>query len=248
MAVNYIDSGLGWAADEAFYKRDHGTVSVINGQTYYTYQDGPVVFATVYNGANTGPVILSTRRDLAAYEPGGVIAQGRFNHLGFTWYITAFSYWASGDQSDSSGISRKIAVSGGTYADIGTAVLRAASVLPSEYSETSKTKIFYNGNSKVIRRLCQIINSVARLGTSHTTAFYGDLGQEAYEHSQTMGNPHGTSLSDLGIESIQRQIDLLTEAVGASESWICHMDDAQITDHDNNEFVFGVGSNLLKWH
>ena len=118
----------------------------------------------------------------------------------------------------------------------------------SEDSGPSTTRIFYNGNSKVIRRLCQIINSVARLGTSHTTAFYGDLGQEAYEHSQTRGNPHGTTISDLGIESIQRQIDLLLESVGTTETWICHVDDAEFTDHDGNELVFGVGSNLLKWH
>ena len=36
------------------------------------------------------------------------------------------------------------------------------------------------------------------LGTGHTNAFYGDLGQIAYEHSQATGNPHGLTVSDIG--------------------------------------------------
>lgn len=42
------------------------------------------------------------------------------------------------------------------------------------------------------------------LGTTHNTAFYGDYGNAAYEHSQLTGasgqarNPHGVTLADLG--------------------------------------------------
>lgn len=38
------------------------------------------------------------------------------------------------------------------------------------------------------------------LGTTHNTAFYGDFGQKAYEHSQTTGNPHETTYTDVGAE------------------------------------------------
>ena len=36
------------------------------------------------------------------------------------------------------------------------------------------------------------------LGETVSTAFRGDLGKEAYEHSQTAGNPHGTTAAELG--------------------------------------------------
>ena len=248
MAVNYIDSGLGWVVDERFYKLDPGTLAVLSGRTYYTVSRGAIVFATVYNGINTGVVVLSTNRDYVAYQPGGIVSQGSFKYLGQTWYITNFGNWVSGNQTDTSGTSQKLTITDANYATVGAKILRAAGVTPSEYAQTSDTKIYYFGSSKVIRRLCQIINSVARLGTSHTTAFYGDLGQEAYDHSQTIGNPHGTTLEDLGIENIQRQLDLLMESVGSKDQWISHGDDYQFIDHEGDYLVFSASSNLLAWH
>ena len=38
------------------------------------------------------------------------------------------------------------------------------------------------------------------LGTTHTTAYYGDLGKIAYDHSQSTGNPHVTTYTDVGAE------------------------------------------------
>jgi len=249
MSVNLIDSGQGWVADERFFKSDAGNLCTIGGRTFYTYQRGPIVYATVYNGSYTGPVVISTNRDLVAYEPGAVINQGSFKYLGITWYITNFTYWISGNQSDTSNISQKLVITGASsFSEVGIRVLKEAGVIPSDYNKTSTTKVYYNGSSKVIKRLCQIINSVAKLGTTHTTAFYGDLGQEAYEHSQTKGNPHGTTLADLGIENIQRQIELLMDAVGSLNTWICHEDDMEFIDHEGNNLVFVTGSDLLKWH
>lgn len=250
MAVDYKDSGLGWAVDSRFYKEYAGNISTVSGRTFYTLSPGPIVFATVYlpSTGYTGPVVISTNRDLVAYEPGGIIYQGRFDYLSFTWYITQFGYWMSGNQNDSSGISQKLVISATNFAEIGTQILKAASAVPTEYARTSTTKIYYNGSSKVIKRLCQIINSVARLGTTHDKAFYGDQGQEAYEHSLTVGNPHGTTLADLGIENIQRQIDLLMDAVGSLDYWIDHENDDSFIDHEGDYLVFVSASNLLKWH
>lgn len=253
MAVNYIDSGLGWAADAAFYKLEAGNIATISGRVFHTYLRGPIVFATVYLPATgyTGPVVISTNRDYVAYEPGGVVAQGRFGYLGFTWYITAFSGWMSGNQVDSSGISRKLTISGSAAAEVGVAALKAASVVPTEYSRTSTTKIYYNGSSKVIKRLCQIINSVARLGTTHDTAFYGDYGQAAYEHSQLeSGNPHNVTLDDLGIGNIKNQMRMVLDAIGSLDSWVTHAspETEYMIDHEGDYLVFLSASNILAWH
>lgn len=249
MAVNYADSGLGWAADEDFYKLEAGDISTVGTRTYRTLSRGPVVFATVYLPATgyTGPVVISTVRDLAAYEPGGVVSQGSFDYLSFTWYITAFSYWISGNQADSSDISQKLVLSGSTAAEVGVALLRAASVVPTEYARTSTTKIYYNGSSKVIRRLCQIINSVARLGTTHDTAFYGDQGLEAYEHSQVKGNAHDLTLADLGLEKISDQVRTLLDAVGVRRPWTRHGGEEMKT-HEGETIYFQTTAHLLEWH
>ena len=250
MAVNYVDSGLGWAVDSRFFKSTPGNLAVIGGRTFYTTHNGSVIFATVYSPAigYTGPVVISTSRDIVGYEPGGATGTGRFDYLSFTWYITSVTYWMSGNQADTSGISQKLNLTGSTAAEIGVAVLKAASVVPTEYSKTSTTKVYYNGSSKVIKRLCQIINSVARLGITHDKAFYGDLGQEAYDHSQTIGNPHQTSLADLGIENIQKQIDMLLDTVGSVDAWIDHEDDFEFVDHTDETIMFVSGSILLKLH
>lgn len=249
MSVTCVDSGLGWVADERFFKSDPGNLCTINGRAFYTYQRGAIVYATVYNGSYTGAVVISTNRDYVAYEPGNVVSQGSFKYLGLTWYITGFTYWMLGNYNDNSGLSQKLVITGASsFSEVGIRILKEASVVPADYNKTSTTKVYYNGSSKVIKRLCQIINSVAKLGTTHTTAFYGDLGQEAYDHSQMKGNPHNLTLADLGIENIQRQIELLMDTVGSRDTWRCHDGDDEFTDHDGNTIVFVFGSDLLKLH
>lgn len=249
MAVTYADSGLGWIVDEDFYKIAAGNLCTVGGRTYYTSQRGSIVFATVYDGDNTGPVVLSTNRDFVAYEPGAIVSQGSFQYVGLTWYITNFGYWVNGNKQDTSGISQKLTITNAAnYTEMGVKILQAAGVMPSDYAHTSTTKVYYNGSSKVIKRLCQIINSVARLGTTHQTAFYGDLGQAAYLHSLETGNAHNLTLADLGIESIQRQIDTLMDAVGSLDYWIDHDTGYNFEDHEGDLLVFVSASNLLMWH
>ena len=110
-------------------------------------------------------------------------------------------------------------------------------------------KIIYNGSSKVIKRIVDKLNNwtSAMLGTTHDTAYYGDLGQTAYEHSQTTGNPHGLTLDDLGIENIPRQIASMGEAIGSIDYWQDH-DETQFVDHDGDELVFHTEAQLLGWH
>lgn len=42
---------------------------------------------------------------------------------------------------------------------------------------------------------------ILELGTTHTTAYYGDLGKIAYDHSQMVGNPHLTTYTDVGADA-----------------------------------------------
>jgi len=55
----------------------------------------------------------------------------------------------------------------------------------------------------------QIANSTLVLGTTSTTAFRGDWGLIAYNHSQIItGNPHGTTKYDIGLGNVDNTSDL----------------------------------------
>ena len=54
----------------------------------------------------------------------------------------------------------------------------------------------------------EISKSLA-LGTTSTTAFRGDYGNTAYQHSQATGNPHSLSLTDLSISVSATEINYL---------------------------------------
>lgn len=45
-------------------------------------------------------------------------------------------------------------------------------------------------------------SSSLQLGETSTTAYRGDRGKTAYDHSQTIGNPHGTSKADVGLSNV----------------------------------------------
>lgn len=112
-------------------------------------------------------------------------------------------------------------------------------------------KIDYQGDSKVIKRICAKLNNLAAamLGTTHETAFYGDLGQAAYDHSLTQGNPHNLTLDDLGIAEIPREVEFLMSVLEIKYySWLDNYDDVQFTDHDGNTMEFRTEPALLAWH
>lgn len=50
------------------------------------------------------------------------------------------------------------------------------------------------------------ISSSLALGETHSTAYYGDLGKAAYEHSQVVeGNPHNVTKSDVGLGNVENK-------------------------------------------
>ena len=46
------------------------------------------------------------------------------------------------------------------------------------------------------------------LGETSSTAYRGDKGKIAYDHSQATGNPHGTTKSDIGLGNVDNTSDL----------------------------------------
>lgn len=53
----------------------------------------------------------------------------------------------------------------------------------------------------------EISKSIA-LGTTANAAFRGDYGQTAYEHSKTIGNPHNTTKTDIGLGNVNNTSDI----------------------------------------
>lgn len=115
-------------------------------------------------------------------------------------------------------------------------------------------KIHYEGESKTLKRMAELLNLKPELGDGHDQAYYGDNSKSAYEHSQlTSGNPHNVTLADLGLEGILDKINAIMLAIGMTRSWITHANDT-ITDHDGAAIWFhGAGGDedetrYLLWH
>lgn len=65
-------------------------------------------------------------------------------------------------------------------------------------------------------------HTTVELGETETTAYRGDRGKIAYDHSQAVGNPHNTTKADLGLNNVQN-VDTTTTA--------------NITDSSDKRFV-----------
>ena len=53
-----------------------------------------------------------------------------------------------------------------------------------------------------------VMSSSLALGETSSTAYRGDRGKIAYDHSQTTGNPHGTTKEDVGLGNVDDTSDL----------------------------------------
>lgn len=52
------------------------------------------------------------------------------------------------------------------------------------------------------------ISASLALGETSSSAYRGDRGKTAYDHSQTSGNPHGTTKSDVGLSNVDNTSDV----------------------------------------
>ena len=71
------------------------------------------------------------------------------------------------------------------------------------YSDTSSNKIYRWAGSSYVA----IVGSLV-LGENSTTAYRGDRGKTAYDHSQSTGrNPHGVTKANLGLSNVNNTSD-----------------------------------------
>jgi hypothetical protein len=75
-----------------------------------------------------------------------------------------------------------------------------------------------------------VLNPSLALGETSTTAYRGDRGKTAYDHSQTTGNPHGTTKSDIGLGNVVNADTTTT---------------ANITDSSNKRFITDAQQTVL---
>lgn len=78
------------------------------------------------------------------------------------------------------------------------------------------------------------IQSPLELGVTHEDAFYGDLGQTAYEHSQLRsGNPHNVTKGEVGLGNADNTSDLDKPVSNAQQSAI-DLVQTNLTDHEDD--------------
>ena len=68
------------------------------------------------------------------------------------------------------------------------------------YTDLNTNKIYrWSGSAFAV------ISDTIALGETSSTAYRGDRGKIAYDHSQKTGNPHGTTKADLGLGSVENK-------------------------------------------
>lgn len=68
------------------------------------------------------------------------------------------------------------------------------------YTALDTNKIYRWGGSAYV-----VISETIALGTTHSTAGYGDESRAAYNHSTSTGNPHKTTKTDLGLGNVENK-------------------------------------------
>ncbi len=110
------------------------------------------------------------------------------------------------------------------------------------YTDKSTNKIYrWSGSTYVV------ISETLALGETSGTAYRGDRGKIAYDHSQTTGNPHNTAIAD--ISGLQTSLDNKLSRDGgtmggtATISW----SDTGNWSSDNSGVTFPVKRGGLSW-
>ena len=84
------------------------------------------------------------------------------------------------------------------------------------------------------------ISASLALGETSSTAYRGDRGKIAYDHSQTIGNPHGTTKSDIGLGNVDNTSDLNKPISTATQTALNNkIDKGSLTSNDDSLLVEG---------
>ena len=68
------------------------------------------------------------------------------------------------------------------------------------YVDLNDDKTYRWSGSKYV-----VVSETIALGETSSTAYRGDRGKAAYDHSQKTGNPHGTTKADLGLGNVENK-------------------------------------------
>ena len=84
------------------------------------------------------------------------------------------------------------------------------------------------------------------LGETSSTAYRGDRGKVAYDHSQTTGNPHGTSKNDVGLGNVDNTSDANKPISTATQTALDNRITTVIKDAVQSGNTSGTLETLLK--
>lgn len=90
------------------------------------------------------------------------------------------------------------------------------------------------------------INEGIALGETSSTAYRGDRGKVAYDHSQTTGNPHGTSKNDVGLGNVDNTSDANKPISTATQTALDNRITTVIKDAVQSGNTSGTLETLLK--
>ena len=108
-------------------------------------------------------------------------------------------------------------------------------------------KVYYEGESKALKRIAEVLNRKPETGEGHEDAYYGDYSKEAYEHSQLRsGNPHNVTPADLGLERVLDEINAIMQAIGAIDYWESN-NHGYITDDEEEKIEFETSARILEY-
>jgi len=89
------------------------------------------------------------------------------------------------------------------------------------------------------------ISSSLALGETSSTAYRGDRGKIAYDHSQTTGNPHGTNKNDVGLGNVDNTTDLNKPISTATQTELNLITNINWLGDYNNGYTYTVGDGVM---
>lgn len=103
------------------------------------------------------------------------------------------------------------------------------------------TNISYRWSGSVY---VEISSSVA-LGETSSTAYRGDRGKIAYDHSQSTGNPHLTTKNDIGLANVDNTSDLNKPISTAQQTALNLITNVNWLGDYNNGYTYSVGDGVM---
>lgn len=161
-------------------------------------------------------------------QSGEFAIVGETNSI-WIWSITSNDWINTGNQSTVTSVNGKTGIITLVASDINLGNVTNDSQVKRSEMGVANGVATIDGTGKI--PLTQLPEYVTlQLGITSTSAYYGDKGKVAYDHSQTTGNPHGVTKTDVGLNNVVNTDTTTT---------------ANITDSNDRRFVTEAQKTLL---